>query len=163
MILKPGMKFISPDDNNPDDMTVLDVLLMEAAKPGDTVFIKVNFVSKLPSSIRRTGFNDDYFFVAQWFPKFGVYEPADMRYAVKGGWNCHQFHSNSEFYSNHSVYDVKITVPKEYIVGTGGMLLEEKEDSDGKKTQITTGLKILLILPGLPGRDMQFILISGNM
>ena len=119
--LKAGMKFISPDDNNPDDMTVLDVSLAEAAKPGDTAFIKVSFVSKLPSTIRRTGFNDDYFFVAQWFPKFGVYEPVDMRYAVKGGWNCHQFHINSEFYANHSVYDVKITVPKEYIVGTGGM------------------------------------------
>ena len=133
--LKSVMKFISPDDNNPDDMTVVDVPLAEAVRPGDTVFIKVNFVSKLPSGIRRTGFNDDFFFVAQWFPKFGVYEPAGMRYAVKGGWNCHQFHNHSEFYSNHSVYDVKISVPKEYVVGTGGMLLDEKETSEGKKIQ----------------------------
>ena len=133
--LKSVMKFISPDDNNPDDMTVLDVPLPQAAKPGDTVFIKVNFVSKLPSRIRRTGFNDDFFFVGQWFPKFGVYEPAGMRYAVKGGWNCHQFHSNSEFFSNHSVYDVKITIPKEYIVGTGGILLDEKEKGEKKKIQ----------------------------
>ena len=133
--LKSAMKFISPDDNNPDDMTVLDVSLPEAARPGDTVFIKVNFVSKLPSRIRRTGFSDDFFFVAQWFPKFGVYEPAGMRNAVKGGWNCHQFHSNSEFYSNHSAYDVKITVPKEYVVGTGGILLEEKESGKLKKIQ----------------------------
>jgi len=133
--LTKDMKFISPDDGNPDDMTVLDVPLTVAAKPGDTVFIKVNFVSKLPSTIRRTGFNDDFFFVAQWFPKFGVYEPANMRYATKGGWNCHQFHRNSEFYSNHSVYEVKITLPKEYVVGTGGMLLDEKETSEGKKIQ----------------------------
>jgi hypothetical protein len=133
--LKSAMKFISPDDNNPDDMTVADVPLIEAAKPGDTVFLKVNFVSKLPSRIRRTGFNDDFFFVAQWFPKFGVYEPAGTRYAVKGGWNCHQFHNNSEFFSNHSTYDVKISVPKEYVVGTGGMLLDEKETGGGKKIQ----------------------------
>jgi hypothetical protein len=132
--LKKGMRFISPDDNNPDDMTVLDVTLNEAANPGDTVFIKVSFVSKLPSRIIRTGFNDDYFFVAQWFPKFGVYEPVEMRNAVKGSWNCHQFHVNSEFYSNHSVYDVKITVPKEYVVGTGGMFIEEKAIEGGKKT-----------------------------
>jgi hypothetical protein len=132
--LKPGMKYISPDDNNPDDMTVLDVPLAEVAKPGDTVFIKVSFVSKLPSDIRRTGFNDDFFFVAQWFPKFGVYEPVDMRYSVRGSWNCHQFHENSEFYANHSVYEVKITVPKEYIVGTGGITLEEKEIDGGRKT-----------------------------
>jgi hypothetical protein len=135
--LKPGMKFISPDDNNPEDMTVLTVPLAESASPGDTVFLKVSFVSKLPSKINRTGFNGDFFFVAQWFPKFGVYEAAGMRYATKGGWNCHQFHYNSEFYANHSVYDINITVPKEYIVGTGGMTLEEKEVEGGRKTIIT--------------------------
>jgi len=133
--LKSIMKYISPDDNNPDDMTVLDVPLPEAAKPGDTVFIKVSFVSKLPTLTHRTGFKDDFFFVGQWFPKFGVYEPAGMRYAVKGGWNCHQFHYNSEFFSNHSVYDVKITVPKEYVIGTGGILLDEKGEGEKKKTQ----------------------------
>jgi len=133
--LKPFMQFISPDDGNPDDMTVLNVKLPEAVKPGDTVFINIGFVSKLPSKIINTGYSDDFFFVAQWFPKFGVYEPAGMRYATKGEWNCHQYHINSEYYSNHSVYDVKITLPKEYIVGTGGMLMDEKEIPGGKKRQ----------------------------
>ena len=59
-----------------------------------------------------------------------------MRYATKGGWNCHQFHANSEFYSNHSVYDVKITLPKKYVVGTGGLLLNETDAGDGNKTLI---------------------------
>ena len=102
--------------------------------PKDTVFLKLRFRSKLPSVIRRTGFCDDFFFVAQWFPKFGVYEPAGMRYAVKGGWNCHQFHANSEFYADHSTYDVNITVPEKYIVGTGGMMLDEKKIDGGRKT-----------------------------
>jgi hypothetical protein len=135
--LMPSMEFISPDDGNKEDMTVLRVVLPESAKPGDTVKLKITFKSKLPSQIRRTGFNKDYFFVAQWFPKFGVYEPAGMRYALKGGWNCHQFHSNSEFYANHSVYDVKITVPENYIVGTGGLTLGEEKTVNGKKI-ITT-------------------------
>jgi hypothetical protein len=129
--------FISPDDGNPDDMTVLRVVLPEPVKPGDTVNLYIDFRSKLPSAFRRTGYNKDYFFIAQWFPKFGVYEPAGMRYAVKGGWNCHQFHSNSEFYANHSVYDVNITVPEDYVVGTGGMLLEEIKTGDGKKRVVT--------------------------
>ena len=134
--LIPSMGFISPDDGNPDDKTVLKITLPEPAKPGDTVFLNVNFKSKLPSDIIRTGYSDDYFFVAQWFPKFGVYEPAGMRFAVKGGWNCHQFHSHSEFYSNHSVYDVTITVPKEYVVGAGGMLIKESEADGNKKTLV---------------------------
>jgi hypothetical protein len=129
----PVMEYISPDDGNPDDKTVLKINLYEAALPGDTVFLNVNFKSKLPSNIIRTGYTDDYFFVAQWFPKFGVYEPAGMRFALKGGWNCHQFHSNSEFYSNHSIYDVTITVPKEYVVGSGGMLMKESDAEGGYK------------------------------
>ncbi|MCK7537727.1 MAG: hypothetical protein MZV63_45630 [Marinilabiliales bacterium] len=47
----------------------------------------------------------------QWFPKFGVYETAGMRQREADGWNCHQFHPNSEFYANHSVYNVTVTIP----------------------------------------------------
>jgi hypothetical protein len=133
--LMPGMEYISPDDGNKEDRTVLKVMLPEPAKPGDTVFVKVNFETKLPSHIRRTGYTDNYYFVAQWFPKFGVYESAGMRYASAGGWNCHQFHANSEFYSNHSVYDVTVTLPSEYVTGSGGMMISETKDGD-QKTQV---------------------------
>jgi hypothetical protein len=128
----PLMKYISPDDGNLNDKTVLRINLPKPVNPGDTVFLKMSFESKLPSKIIRTGYSDDYFFVAQWFPKFGVYEPVGMRYAVKGAWNCHQFHSNSEFYSDHSVYDVTITVPKDFVIGTGGLLLHEKVSNGNK-------------------------------
>jgi hypothetical protein len=132
--LIPAMQFICPDDGNSEDMTVMKITLPEPARPGDTVCLKISFASKLPSKIIRTGYTDDYFFVAQWFPKFGVYESEGMRYATKGGWNCHQFHRNSEFYSNHSVYNVKITLPKEYVVGTCGLLINETNNGNGKKT-----------------------------
>ena len=132
--LIPHMQYISPDDQNTWDSTVLRVFLPKPANPGDTIFVKIDFETKLPSRIIRTGYAEDFYFVAQWFPKFGVYEPAGMRYATKGGWNCHQFHANSEFFSNHSVYDVDITLPSNYVIGSGGMLISEKESSDGKKT-----------------------------
>ncbi len=132
--LAPSMSFISPDDGNPDDRTVLKIDLPEPAGPGDTVFLNVSFESKLPLLSFRTGYIDDYFFVAQWFPKFGVYEQAGMRYALTGGWNCHQFHAHSEFYSNHSVYDVKISVPENYIVGSCGLLMGTDEKEEGMKT-----------------------------
>ncbi len=129
------LKYISPDDGNPDDSTVLRIDLPEPAMPGDTVFLKIQFVTGLPSEIIRTGYSGDFFFVAQWFPKFGVYEPAGMRYRKESGWNCHQFHANSEFYSNHSVYDVRITVPDNYVVGSGGMLIEESENGTDENTK----------------------------
>jgi Peptidase family M1 domain len=132
--LIPMMKYISPDDANPADSTVLQVMLPEPAKPGDTVIIKAEFETKLPSHIRRTGYSGEFFFIGQWFPKFGVYEPAGMRYRDQSGWNCHQFHANSEFFSNHSVYDVKITLPKRYVVGSGGMLMNESKSDSNLKT-----------------------------
>ena len=131
------MTYISPDDNNPDDQTVIQIVMEKPAKPGDTVFIKVGFETRLPKGSFRTGYADDYFFVAQWFPKFGVYESEGMRYAVTGAWNCHQFHRNSEFYSNHSVYDVNITLPSDYVAGSGGLLMKEELNPDGKNKTLT--------------------------
>ena len=133
--LMPKMSYISPDDGNQDDMTVLRIDLPQPVSPGDTIFTIIDFESKLPYITHRTGFNDDFFFVAQWFPKFGVYESPGMRFATKGGWNCHQFHYNSEFYSNHSVYDVKITVPKKYVVGSGGLLINEVDNGNDGLTK----------------------------
>ena len=92
--------YVAPDDGNENDKTVLRVVLPEPVAPGDTLVLKIDFISKLPSPIQRTGYDDDFHFVAQWFPKFGVYETAGMRQRETDGWNCHQFHPNSEFYSN---------------------------------------------------------------
>jgi hypothetical protein len=45
--LMPAMEYISPDDGNTDDRTVVRVLLPEPAKPGDTVFVRIDFETKL--------------------------------------------------------------------------------------------------------------------
>jgi hypothetical protein len=132
--LSRNMQFISPDDGNPHDKTVIKIDLPRACSPGDTVKLDIEFISKLPGTIIRTGYSRDFYFVAQWFPKFGVYETAGMRYAVKDQWNCRQFHPHSEFYANHSVYDVTITVPITYVVGSGGKLLDEQDNGNQTKT-----------------------------
>ena len=59
--LTKSSSFISPDDANPDDMTVLRVMLPKPVNPGDTVTLDISFKSKLPSQIRRTGYADDFF------------------------------------------------------------------------------------------------------
>jgi len=124
--LTSRIKFIQPDDQNTKDQTVIRVPLSDSIFPGETITINIKFVSKLPKIFARTGFVGNYFFAGQWFPKIGVYEPAGMRYAKKGGWNCHQFHANSEFYADYGVYIVNITVPQDYIVGASGLKIDEK-------------------------------------
>jgi hypothetical protein len=132
--LSRAMRFVSPDDSNIYDRTVLQITLPEPVLPGDTLRLHLVFESKLPSPIVRTGYTDNFYFVGQWFPKFGVYETAGMRQREADGWNCHQFHPHSEFYSNHSVYNVSVTIPSEYVAGSGGMLIEETDNGDSTKT-----------------------------
>ncbi len=126
--------FIHPDDNNENDQTVISVKLEKPVKPNEEIQLDIKFISKLPKIFARTGYSDNYFLAGQWFPKLGVYEPKGLRYATKGQWNCHQFHANSEFYANFSVYNVNITLPNNYVVGSVGLLQSEKENGDGTKT-----------------------------
>ncbi|HEY6950998.1 MAG TPA: M1 family metallopeptidase [Bacteroidota bacterium] len=132
--LKAKMEFIHPDDDNAADQTVFRVALTKPVLPNQTITIDINFTAKMPSAFARTGYSHDYFMVGQWFPKIGVYEPAGMRYAVTGQWNCHQFHANSEFYADYGVYDVDMTVPKDFVVGATGVQQNDRDNGNGTKT-----------------------------
>lgn len=129
-------QFIQPDDQNPNDRTVIRVPLSKPVGPGETIVLDIAFRAKLPKIFARTGFSRDFFLVGQWFPKIGVYEPAGTRYATQGQWNCHQFHAHSEFYADYGVYDVNITTPKEFWVSATGLFQSEKIHKNGTKTML---------------------------
>ena len=114
--------FIQPDDGNVHDRTVLRVPLSAPLRPGETIRVEITFKARLPKVLARTGYAGNYFVVGQWFPKIGVWESAGMRGRAIAGWNCHQFHSNSEFYADYGVYDVTMTVPKGMVLGATGLL-----------------------------------------
>jgi hypothetical protein len=125
--IKNTFKYIQPDDNNHDDQTVFQVTAPKPVPDGKSITFRIEFETKQPLPIARTGAIRNYHFVAQWFPKIGVW--------WKGAWNCHQFHRTSEFFADYGVYDVSITVPSRYIVGaTGGEPVTTKENEDGTKT-----------------------------
>jgi len=133
------IQYIQPDDQaagtfNPDDRTVLRVLLGRPVAPGETVVLDMAFQAKLPKIFARTGFSKDFFLVGQWFPKIGVYEPAGMRGRRVGGWNCHQFHAHSEFYADYGTYDIAITTPAPFVIGATGQQTGETTHKDGTKT-----------------------------
>lgn len=127
-----NMEYIAPDDGNADDRTVLRVPLSQPVLPGGSVKIALDWASKIPRAAARTGYNQDYYFMAQWFPKVGVYEPAGVRFAEKGQWNCHQYHAEGEYYSDFGVYNVEITVPEGFTVGASGMLQGVQEEAGSK-------------------------------
>jgi hypothetical protein len=117
--LLAGAKYIAPDDGNAEDRTVLSVPLAKPVAPGETVELDVEWTSHVPRPYARTGGIGNYFFIAQWFPKLGVLEDA--------GWNCHQFHNSTEFFSDFGVYDVTLNVPGGWTVGATGT------STDGKR------------------------------
>lgn len=133
--------FVAPDDGNELDETVARITLPAPIPPRATAKIEMTFSAKIPRCIVRSGWwQDDFFMMAQWFPKIGVYETPGQRFlpknAPKGKWNCPQFHAATEFYSDYGVYDVEITLPRQYIVGTSGVIVEERDVADGKKVVV---------------------------
>jgi hypothetical protein len=120
------MSYTSPDDGNPEDRTVMVVSLPRAVEPGETIEVQLSWRGKLPRQFARTGYRGAYSFFGQWFPKLGVYE--------EDGWNCHQFHNQTEFYSDYGVYDVSMTVPDYLVLGATGVETERRENGDGTVT-----------------------------
>lgn len=111
--LLAGARFIAPDDGNSNDRTVMSVALPRAVAPGEEIRLDVEWTSRVPRTYSRTGAIGNYFFIAQWFPKLGVLEDT--------GWNCHQFHVNTEFFSDFGTYNVTLQVPSGWIVGATGV------------------------------------------
>lgn len=120
-------RYESPDDGNPHDRTVLVVPLATPVAPGASVRLDVAFRSQVPRPFARTGVRGDYYFIAHWFPKFGVFEG-------ERGWNCHQFHAATEFYGDYGRYDIALTLPERFIVGATGREVETKPNGDGTLT-----------------------------
>ena len=130
--LTRSIRFIQPDDGNTDDQSVISVPLPAPVAPGASIRLNIDFLAKLPRVFARTGFRQNFFLVGQWFPKIGVWEQAGERYATKSGWNCHQFHANSEFYADYGRYDVTITVPSGFVLGATGVVTEKRDDAASK-------------------------------
>jgi hypothetical protein len=85
----------------------------------------------VPKVYARAGYVRDYFFIGQWFPKIGVYEPAGMRRRKTSGWNCHQYHANSEFYANFGDFHVSSRFPR-FVVASAGTWTGETKQGDRK-------------------------------
>ncbi len=132
--LTKQLAFAQPDDGNRDDQTVVRLPLPEPVPPGGSITLDIAFAAQLPRVFARTGFKGNFFLVGQWFPKLGVYEPAGLRGRLAGGWNCHQFHANSEFYADFGAYRVEITAPSPFVVGATGVRTHEHINGDGTTT-----------------------------
>jgi len=114
--LLPTLRYVQPDDGNPEDRTVMEVTAPAAVPPQGSARFRIEWTARIPhGDVGRAGWVHDYHCIAQWFPKIGVLRP--------DGWNAHQFHATTEFFSDYGVYDVRLNVPEGFVVGATGALV----------------------------------------
>lgn len=124
--LTQALQYIAPDDGNKDDKTVVDLRLPKPIPAGAFVQFKIAFQTKFPETQARSGWKRDFLLGGQWFPKVGVW--------WHGAWNCHQYHNTTEFFADFGVYDVKLTIPKNEVIGASGVEVSSTDNADNTKT-----------------------------
>ena len=106
-------------ENYNDQADIAIVRLNEPLKSGKTITISTPFTVKIPNSFSRLGHVKTSYQMTQWYPKPAVYD--------RNGWHPMPYLNMGEFYSEFGAFDVKITLPKNYVVGATGELQTESE------------------------------------
>jgi hypothetical protein len=103
----------------PNTEEICKVILNKPLKTGETVSISTPFHVKLPETFSRLGHIGQSYQITQWYPKPAVYD--------KTGWHTMPYLNQGEFYAEYGTYDVAITLPKNYVVGSTGDLQDTSE------------------------------------
>ena len=106
-------------EDHPQHIDIVKVILPSALAPGEKCFITTPFHIKLPYNFSRGGHDGQSYQATQWFPKPAVYD--------RKGWHPMPYLSQGEFYSEFGNYDVRITLPANYVVAATGELQNAKE------------------------------------
>ncbi len=96
--------------------TMLRLDLSAPLAPGDTLRIDVGWHFTIPENgAARMGRDGRLYEIAQWYPRMAVYDDVH-------GWNTLPYIGPGEFYLEYGDFDVRLTVPANYIVAATGDL-----------------------------------------
>ncbi len=105
---------------DPKHRDIAKIYLKTPLLSGMSVKIATPFNVKIPSgAISRLGHVGQSYQITQWYPKPAVYD--------KNGWHQMPYLNQGEFYSEYGSFDVKITLPENYVVGATGDVQNESE------------------------------------
>ena len=120
------MEFKSAGSNlnweyHPDHIDIVKVILDEPLIPGASTTITSPFRVQIPDGrFSRLGHIEKAYTITQWYPKPAVYD--------QNGWHPMPYLDQGEFYSEFGTFDVKLTLPENFVVGaTGDMINGENE------------------------------------
>ena len=101
--------------------TILEVTLSKPILPGTSTTFSLDFNGQVPIQIRRSGRNNKEgieLSMSQWYPKMAEFDFE--------GWHAEQYVAR-EFHGVWGNFDVKITIDKNYILGSTGYLQNPNE------------------------------------
>ncbi len=99
--------------------TIMYIRLPQPLLPRDSVRLEFawSYVPPPVPSDGRQGHEDHLYFMGYWYPQVAVYD--DMN-----GWVADPYLNGAEFYMDPADYDVRVTVPRGWVVGATGTLQE---------------------------------------
>lgn len=106
-------------EDHPQHIDIVKLILPSPLPPGKRIEITTPFHVKLPFNFSRGGHEGQCYQITQWYPKPAVYD--------KEGWHPMPYLDQGEFYSEFGNYEVRITVPQNYVVAATGDLQNESE------------------------------------
>jgi Peptidase family M1 domain len=112
-------------EDHPQHQDIIKLILPQPLAPSKKMQIETPFHVKLPYVFSRGGHVEQSYQITQWYPKPAVYD--------KDGWHEMPYLDQGEFYSEFGSFDVKITLPQNYLVAATGELQNEDEKNWLKK------------------------------
>lgn len=106
-------------EDHPQHIDIMKLILPIPLLPGQQIHISTPFHVKLPFNFSRGGHDGQSYQLTQWYPKPAVYD--------QKGWHPMPYLDQGEFYSEFGRFEVKITVPANYVVAATGLLQESAE------------------------------------
>lgn len=108
-------------EDHPVHQDIIKIVLPTPLAPRSSAKIQTPFHVQLPFNFSRGGHVGQSYQVTQWYPKPAVYDHK--------GWHPMPYLDQGEFYSEFGNYEVQITLPKNYVVASTGVLQDEAEQN----------------------------------
>lgn len=116
-----------------ENETILEVQLAKPIAPHSKAVFEMTFEAQVPLQIRRNGRDNAEgvrYSMSQWYPKLCNYD--------EQGWHANPY-VGREFYGIWGDFDVKITIDKNYVIGSSGYLQNPNEIGHGYQA---VGIKV---------------------
>jgi hypothetical protein len=126
-------------EDHPQYIDIVRLVLPTPLAPGKKTNIETAFHVKIPYNFSRGGHVEQSYQITQWFPKPAVYD--------RTGWHPMPYLDQGEFYSEFGNYDVRITLPANYVVAATGDLQESNEREWIKSSARQDSVRKIILAP----------------